>query len=76
MVLAFLFNRDCHLKECCAFCTLTDFTYHSSLLAPDTGGVNALNVQRTIKDLIAAGVAGCFLEVSIILLIVDDFWSS
>ncbi|MQL92994.1 hypothetical protein Taro_025645 [Colocasia esculenta] len=29
----------------------------------DTGGGNALNVQRTIKDLIAAGVAGCFLEV-------------
>ncbi|KAF8411705.1 hypothetical protein HHK36_004263 [Tetracentron sinense] len=28
----------------------------------DTGGGNALNVQRTIKDLIAAGVAGCFLE--------------
>ncbi|CAL9780191.1 unnamed protein product [Musa acuminata subsp. burmannicoides] len=29
----------------------------------DTGGGNALNVQRTVKDLIAAGVAGCFLEV-------------
>ncbi|CAA7400362.1 unnamed protein product [Spirodela intermedia] len=28
----------------------------------DTGGGNALNVQRTVKDLIAAGVAGCFLE--------------
>ncbi|CAN8312808.1 unnamed protein product [Cochlearia groenlandica] len=28
----------------------------------DTGGGNALNVQRTIKDLIAAGAAGCFLE--------------
>ncbi|OMO52167.1 Pyruvate/Phosphoenolpyruvate kinase [Corchorus capsularis] len=29
----------------------------------DTGGGNVLNVQRTIKDLIAAGAAGCFLEV-------------
>lgn len=29
----------------------------------DTGGGNALNVQRTVKDLIAAGAAGCFLEV-------------
>ncbi|KAJ4916324.1 Phosphoenolpyruvate carboxylase family protein [Raphanus sativus] len=28
----------------------------------DTGGGNALNVQRTVKDLIAAGAAGCFLE--------------
>ncbi|KAJ4841692.1 hypothetical protein Tsubulata_002100 [Turnera subulata] len=28
----------------------------------DTGGGNALNVQRTIKDLIASGAAGCFLE--------------
>ncbi|GLJ55532.1 hypothetical protein SUGI_1192700 [Cryptomeria japonica] len=28
----------------------------------DTGGGNALNVQRTIRDLIAAGAAGCFLE--------------
>ncbi|XP_078440915.1 carboxyvinyl-carboxyphosphonate phosphorylmutase, chloroplastic-like [Wolffia australiana] len=28
----------------------------------DTGGGNALNVQRTVKELIAAGVAGCFLE--------------
>ncbi|AAF87897.1 Similar carboxyphosphonoenolpyruvate phosphonomutases [Arabidopsis thaliana] len=28
-----------------------------------TGGGNALNVQRTVKDLIAAGAAGCFLEV-------------
>lgn len=28
----------------------------------DTGGGNALNIQRTIKDLIAAGAAGCFLE--------------
>ncbi|KAH9317400.1 hypothetical protein KI387_019169, partial [Taxus chinensis] len=28
----------------------------------DTGGGNALNVQRTIKDLIGAGAAGCFLE--------------
>ncbi|KAI8531440.1 hypothetical protein RHMOL_Rhmol11G0137300 [Rhododendron molle] len=29
----------------------------------DTGGGNALNVQRTIQNLIAAGAAGCFLEV-------------
>ncbi|KAF3332361.1 carboxyvinyl-carboxyphosphonate phosphorylmutase [Carex littledalei] len=29
----------------------------------DTGGGNALNVQRTVQDLIAAGAAGCFLEV-------------
>jgi 2-methylisocitrate lyase-like PEP mutase family enzyme len=28
----------------------------------DTGGGNALNVQRTVRDLIAAGAAGCFLE--------------
>ncbi|KAF3791770.1 Carboxyvinyl-carboxyphosphonate phosphorylmutase [Nymphaea thermarum] len=28
----------------------------------DTGGGNSLNVQRTVKDLIAAGAAGCFLE--------------
>ncbi|XP_051123894.1 carboxyvinyl-carboxyphosphonate phosphorylmutase, chloroplastic-like [Andrographis paniculata] len=28
----------------------------------DTGGGNALNVHRTVKDLIAAGAAGCFLE--------------
>ncbi|KAH9691499.1 Carboxyvinyl-carboxyphosphonate phosphorylmutase [Citrus sinensis] len=30
--------------------------------ASDTGGGNALNVQRTVKDLVAAGAAGCFLE--------------
>ncbi|CAA0228812.1 unnamed protein product [Arabidopsis thaliana] len=40
---------------------------HSSLAAlndfnHNTGGGNALNVQRTVKDLIAAGAAGCFLE--------------
>lgn len=35
----------------------------SAWFAPDTGGGNALNVQRTVKDLIAAGAAGCFLEV-------------
>lgn len=29
----------------------------------DTSGGNALNVKRTVKDLIAAGAAGCFLEV-------------
>ncbi|KAF3781729.1 Phosphoenolpyruvate phosphomutase [Nymphaea thermarum] len=29
----------------------------------DTGGGNSLNVQRTVQDLIAAGAAGCFLEV-------------
>lgn len=28
----------------------------------DTGGGNALNVRRTVKELIAAGAAGCFLE--------------
>ncbi|CAA6660375.1 unnamed protein product [Spirodela intermedia] len=28
----------------------------------DTGGGNALNVQRTVQDLIAAGAAGCFPE--------------
>ncbi|XP_016742025.1 carboxyvinyl-carboxyphosphonate phosphorylmutase, chloroplastic isoform X1 [Gossypium hirsutum] len=28
----------------------------------DTGGGNALNVQRTVRDFIAAGAAGCFLE--------------
>ncbi|CAK7346859.1 unnamed protein product [Dovyalis caffra] len=28
----------------------------------DTGGGNVLNIQRTVKDLIAAGAAGCFLE--------------
>ncbi|CAN6458438.1 unnamed protein product [Victoria cruziana] len=28
----------------------------------DTSGGNALNVQRTIQDLFAAGAAGCFLE--------------
>jgi 2-methylisocitrate lyase-like PEP mutase family enzyme len=36
------------------------------LLTSDTSGGpggNALNVQRTVKDLIAAGAAGCFLEV-------------
>jgi 2-methylisocitrate lyase-like PEP mutase family enzyme len=33
------------------------------LLASDTIGGNALNVQRTVKGLIAAGAAGCFLEV-------------
>ena len=32
-------------------------------LFTDTGGGNALNVQRTVKDLIAAGAAGRFLEV-------------
>uniref|UniRef100_A0A0D9XXK7 Carboxyvinyl-carboxyphosphonate phosphorylmutase n=1 Tax=Leersia perrieri TaxID=77586 RepID=A0A0D9XXK7_9ORYZ len=29
----------------------------------DTGGGNALNVKRTVQDLMAAGAAGCFLEV-------------
>lgn len=33
----------------------------------DTGGGNALNVQRTVKDLIAAGAAGCFLEVDFVI---------
>eukprot|EP00271_Cylindrocystis_brebissonii_P008637 TRINITY_DN23104_c0_g1_i1.p1 TRINITY_DN23104_c0_g1~~TRINITY_DN23104_c0_g1_i1.p1 ORF type:complete len:371 (-),score=54.69 TRINITY_DN23104_c0_g1_i1:660-1772(-) len=28
----------------------------------DTGGGGALNVQRTVKELIAVGAAGCFLE--------------
>ena len=28
----------------------------------DTGGGNALNVKRTVQDLMAAGAAGCFLE--------------
>lgn len=28
----------------------------------DTGGGNPLNVQRTVRDLINAGAAGCFLE--------------
>ncbi len=28
----------------------------------DTGGGNPLNVQRTVRDLIAAGAAGCFIE--------------
>lgn len=28
----------------------------------DTGGGNSLNVQRTVRELIAAGAAGCFLE--------------
>lgn len=28
----------------------------------DTGGGNPLNVRRTVRDLIAAGAAGCFLE--------------
>lgn len=37
--------------------------YGMFTLITDTGGGNALNVQRTIKDLIAAGAAGCFLEV-------------
>ena len=36
---------------------------HLLSAATDTGGGNALNVQRTVKDLIAAGAAGCFLEV-------------
>ncbi|GFS37563.1 phosphoenolpyruvate carboxylase family protein [Actinidia rufa] len=29
----------------------------------DNGGGNALNVKRTVEDLIGAGAAGCFLEV-------------
>lgn len=37
--------------------------YGMFTLITDTGGGNALNVQRTIKALIAAGAAGCFLEV-------------
>ena len=28
----------------------------------DTGGGNALNVQRTVRELVAAGAAGCILE--------------
>lgn len=27
-----------------------------------TGGGNVLNVQRTVKQLIAAGAKGCFIE--------------
>lgn len=43
------------------------FCYKDSffgIIVSDTGGGNALNVQRTVKDLIAAGAAGCFLEVN------------
>ena len=29
----------------------------------DTGGGNALNVQRTVRDIIGTGAAGLFLEV-------------
>uniref|UniRef100_M4DN27 Isocitrate lyase n=1 Tax=Brassica campestris TaxID=3711 RepID=M4DN27_BRACM len=36
--------------------------YPSLQMQANTGGGNALNVQRTVKDLIAAGAAGCFLE--------------
>jgi 2-methylisocitrate lyase-like PEP mutase family enzyme len=32
------------------------------LVDADTGYGNALNVQRTVRELIAAGAAGCFLE--------------
>ncbi|KAJ0025711.1 hypothetical protein Pint_08024 [Pistacia integerrima] len=42
---------------------LEDFTGFIIFFASDTRGGNALNVQRTIKDLIAVGAAGCFLEV-------------
>lgn len=34
----------------------------SVIVDADTGGGNALNVTRTVKDLISAGAAGCFLE--------------
>lgn len=33
-----------------------------TIAGADTSGGNALNVQRTVKELIAAGAAGCFLE--------------
>ncbi|KAF3781824.1 DJ-1-like protein B [Nymphaea thermarum] len=36
--------------------------FASFVINEDTGGGNALNVQRTVQDLIAAGAAGCFLE--------------
>ncbi|GAY52025.1 hypothetical protein CUMW_138800 [Citrus unshiu] len=43
--------------------TLISNTYRLCYFhASDTDGGNALNVQRTVKDLIAAGAAGCFLE--------------
>ncbi|KAL0702004.1 hypothetical protein Bca4012_058126 [Brassica carinata] len=44
---------------------ISGYALSASLLGKpdfDTGGGNALNVQRTVKDLIAAGAAGCFLE--------------
>ncbi|GAY52026.1 hypothetical protein CUMW_138800 [Citrus unshiu] len=44
--------------------TLISNTYRLCYFhASDTDGGNALNVQRTVKDLIAAGAAGCFLEI-------------
>lgn len=43
------------------FCCLMQNVFF--FFPPDTGGGNALNVKRTVQDLMAAGAAGCFLEV-------------
>ena len=55
------------------------FTYRKLYVAyifvPESGGENALNIQRTIKDLIAAGAAGCFLEVNINILLGNEISS-
>ncbi|KAJ0025710.1 hypothetical protein Pint_08027 [Pistacia integerrima] len=37
--------------------------WFSYFFASETGGGSALNVQRTIKELIAAGAAGCCIEI-------------
>ena len=44
-------------RRVCASAPLVPF-----IADADTGGGSALNVQRTVQDLIAAGAAGCFLE--------------
>ena len=47
------------------------------LLVADTGGGNALNVQRFVRELIDAGAAGCFLEVrGLSCMIIIDLFSS
>lgn len=49
----------------CVISSVSSINYLSRYihLRIDTGGGNALNVRRTVKDLINVGAAGCFLEV-------------
>ena len=49
------------MKQCCL--PVLGSLQVAFIVVTDTGGGGPLNVQRVVKELIAAGAAGVFLEV-------------